>query len=144
AIRLLEIGKNYVNRRVMKATPAFRDGGASTAGSKVGRGVDIWATLGVLRNEIRSLSTGSTINLIISETAPVVWDTTEVAARIDQALAAPVEFVMAASGEGGEARTWELPVETLEKMLVLEKVTQPDGSVEHELRVNTNEARALL
>jgi len=142
--RLLEIAQNYVNRPVMDATLTIRDGRAVTTSSQVGRSVDISATLGVLRNEIMRLSTGSTINLIISETAPVVWDTTEVAARIDQALAAPVEFVMAASGEGGEARTWELPVETLEKMLVLEKVTQPDGSVEHELRVNTDEARALL
>src|SRR5690606_11468907 len=124
--RLLEIAQNYVNRPVVDATLTIRDGRAVTTDSQVGRSADLSATLGVLRNEIMRLSTGSTINLIISETAPVVWDTTEVAARIDQALAAPVEFVIPASGED-EAQVWELPVETLETMLVLEKVTQGDG-----------------
>ena len=69
--RLLEIAQNYVNRPVMDATLTIRDGRAVTTSSQVGRSVDISATLGVLRNEIMRLSTG-TINLIISETAPVV------------------------------------------------------------------------
>lgn len=142
--RLAEIASDYVNRPVVDATLAIREGRAMTTASQVGRSVDLSATLGVLRNEILRLSTASTIHLVISETAPVVWDTTEVAAQIDQALAAPVTFVRAASGEDGEAETWSLPVETLEKMLVLEKVTQGDGSVVHQLSVNLDEARALL
>ena len=88
--RLAEIASDYVNRPVVDATLAIREGRAMTTASQVGRSVDLSATLGVLRNEILRLSTASTIHLVISETAPVVWDTTEVAAQIDQALAAPV------------------------------------------------------
>jgi len=142
--RLAAIADDYVNRPVVDATLAIRDGRAVTTASQVGRSVDLPATLGVLRNEILRLSMASTIHLVISETAPVVWDTTEVAAQIDRALAGPVEFYVPASGEGGEEATWSLPVETLETMLVLEKATQGDGSVVHRLAVNLDEARARL
>lgn len=141
--RLAQIAHDYVNRPVVDATLTIRNGRAETSPSQIGRSVDIPATLGVLRNEILRLSADSTINLIITETAPVVWDTTEVAARIDQALAAPVEFVAPAGGDAA-GQSWTLPVETLEKMLVLEKVTQGDGSVSYRLAVNLDEARALL
>lgn len=140
--RLAQIARDYVNRPVIDATLAIRDGRAATTPSQIGRSVDLSATLGVLRNEILRLSMASTIGLVISETPPVVWNTAEVAARIDQALAAPVEFT-ARQGAAGE-QAWLVPVETLEKMLVLQKATQPDGSVVYQLGVDLGEARALL
>lgn len=140
--RLAQIARDYVNQPVIDATLTIRDGRAATTPSQIGRSVDIPATLGVLRNEILRLSMASTIGLVISETPPVVWDTAEVATQIDQALAAPVEFV--ARQGAAEEQTWPVPVETLEKMLVLQKATQPDGSVVYQLGVDLSEARALL
>ncbi len=144
--QLTEIAQSHVNRPVIDATVIIRDGKAVAPPSQVGRGVDIPATLSVLRNEILTLSSHSVINLVVNETPPTVWEADSTAEQINLALSAPVEFYIAPedTATSGSAGPWVAQIDSLQKMLVIEQVNHEDGTAGYGLSVNLDEPRAFL
>ncbi|MCD4685094.1 MAG: VanW family protein [Anaerolineae bacterium] len=139
---LTEIAATYVNRAVIDATLTIRDGQAVPAASQIGRTVDVAATLSVLRHEVLALSAHSTINLVVNETPPAVWDTTAAAEQINVMLSAPVEFYM--DPADGIAEPWISQVSSLEEMLALVPTQNDDGTVEYEVTLSLDQTRAFL
>ncbi len=141
AERLLrQIATDYIDRPVIDAALTVQNGRAETVTSQTGRQVNITATLSALRTEIMAFRTHSEINLVVDETPPQVLDVRAAAARVNVALATPITFYM----EGENAGPWKLSVETLETMLVLERVPHDDGTVSYEVHLDTDRARAFL
>lgn len=139
---LTDISTTYVNRPVIDATLTIRDGQAVPAASQVGRTVDVAATLSALRHEVLGLSAHSTINLVVNEAPPAVWDTAEAAEQINIMLAGPVEFYM--DPADGNAEPWVSQVASLEEMLTIEPVQHDDGTVEYEVGLSLEQTRAFL
>lgn len=141
--RLTEIAVNYVNRPTVDSTLTVRDGKAVATPSQIGRTVDIPATLSVLRREILALNTRSTIQLVVNETPPVIWETESAAAQINLALSAPVEFYVDASA-GISAGPWVSQVESLQEMLQVEPVAHDDGTASYGVTLNLDPVREFL
>ncbi len=140
---LNDIAHSYINRPVLDATLTIRDGHAVASPSQIGRTVDIEATLAALRQEITSLATHSEINLVIHETPPTVWDTGDAAERVNLALSGPVEFYVAPEDGTGKG-PWVAQVSSLEQMLIIERVNNPDGTAAYEVAINLDDPRAFL
>lgn len=139
---LTHIAESYINRPVIDATLTIREGQAVAAKSQIGRTVDIDATLNALRHEVLAMSTHSTINLIVSETPPTIWEAGPAAKRVNLALSAPVTFYMdAADGDQGP---WKSSVESLQDMLVIEQFQREDGTVDYDVQISLDDARAFL
>lgn len=139
---LAEIAATYVNRPVIDATLTIRDGQAVPSASQIGRSVDVAATLSVLRREVLALSARSTINLVVNETPPAVWDTTAAADQINVMLSAPVEFFM--DPADGIPEPWVSQVTSLQEMLELVPVQNDDGTIEYEVALSLDQTRAFL
>lgn len=139
---LAEIAASSINRPVIDAALTIRDGRAVAGESQIGRTVDIPATLSALRREILALSTRSTINLVVHETPPVVWDVGAAAERVNLALSAPVEFYV--DPADGAAGPWVAQIESLQKMLLIEQVQRPDGTVDYDVRASLDQPRTFL
>lgn len=139
---LSNLAKSFVNRPVIDAMLTIRDGQAVAAQSQVGRTVDIDATLSVLRGEILSMSSHSTINLVVNETLPAILEADSVAEQVNLALSAPVTFYMdAADGSDGP---WVSKQESLEQMLRIDQVQHDDGTASYAVSVSLDETRAFL
>ncbi len=139
---LYEIAQGYVNRPVLDATVTVRDAQAVATGGQVGRQVDIAATLSALRQEVLNLSTASEITLVVDETPPVVADASEVAARINTALATPIKLYI--TEDDAPAGPWLLEPADLAAMLVVEQVTYEDGTAGYEVSADLEAVRTLL
>ncbi len=140
--RLAQIAQSFVNRPVIDATLTIRDGQAVAGTSQIGHTVDLDATLSVLRGEILAMNSHSTINLVVTETPPRIWEADAAAARINLALSAPVTFYMdAADGTQGP---WTATVESLQEMLVIEQVQREDGNVEYDVNLSLEQPRGFL
>jgi vancomycin resistance protein YoaR len=138
---LTAIATDNINRPVLDATVSIHDNKAVSAASQVGRSVDVQSTLGVLRKEILSLSAHSVINLVVNEQQPVIQEAAQAAERVNLLLSAPVEFY---AGDGANKGPWISAVDSLQDMLVLEKVNHDDGTASYEVSLNLDPARAFL
>jgi len=141
--RLIAIAENYVNRPTVDSTLTIRNRQAVATPSQIGRMVDVPATLSVLRQEILAFNTHSTIQLVVNETPPVVWETDSVAEQINLALSAPVEFYVDAA-TGITAGPWLSQIESLEKMLIIEPVPLEDGTASYSVSLNLEPVREFL
>ena len=139
---LYEVAQSYVNRPVLDATITVSDAKAVANEGQVGRQVDIPTTLAALRHEILNLSTASEITLAVNETPPLVWDVSAATEQINTVLSTPVKLFV--TGENADLGPWTLDTADLEKMLVVEQVSNEDGTVGYDVSVNLDDARALL
>lgn len=139
---LYDIAHTHINRPVVDSLLTIRDYQALAPPSQVGRSVDIPATLSVLRNEILNMNSHSEINLVVNETPPTIWEADDAAARVNLALAAPVEFYMSAAD--GEQGPWMAQTDSLQEMLVIEQVNRDDGTVRYEVGVSLDQSRDFL
>jgi len=141
--RLAEIAAAYVNRPTLDSTLVMRDHQAVATPSQIGRMVDIPATLSVLRQEILALNTRSTIRLVVTETAPTVWETDRAAAQINVALSAPVEFYVDPL-DGVAAGPWVSQVDSVQDLLRIEPVTYEDGTAGYDVALDLESVRQFL
>ncbi len=140
---LNDIAVTFVNRPVIDATLTIRDGQAVSPPAQIGRAVDVPATLSALRKEIVGLSEHSEITLVVNETPPSVWDASAAADQVNLILSAPVEFYMSPT-DGTAQGPWVAQIPSLEKMLVIQQVSEADGTVSYDVSVNLDEPRAFL
>ena len=140
---LNNIATAFINRPVLDAALTVRDGRAVASPAQVGRMVDVDATLAALRQEIVRLATHSEIALVVQEAQPTVWDASAAAERVNLALSAPVEFYVAPE-DGADKGPWVAQVPSLEKMLTIKLVQNPDGTASYEVSISLDEPRAFL
>ncbi|WP_119065248.1 VanW family protein [Aggregatilinea lenta] len=139
---LYEVAQSYVNRPVLDATITVSDAKAVANEGQVGRQIDLTTTLAALRHEILALSTASEITLAVNETPPLVWDVSAATDEINTVLATPVKLFV--TGDNADLGPWTLDTADLEKMLVVEQVSNEDGTVAYDVSLNLDDARALL
>lgn len=92
---------------------------------QIGRRVDIAATLEQIETLTQNLIDGE-IDLIVQEDPPVILDVDEQAEIARQILSAPLTIEMPGAGEEGPG-PWAFSPQDLGEMLVIERVTGPEG-----------------
>jgi vancomycin resistance protein YoaR len=142
--QLTQLSQNYINQAVLDATLTFQNGQVSTTPSQAGLSVDIPATLAVLDQEILAMNDRSLIQLVVTEDQPAIADTSEAAAKLEQALdERGVTFFIPAES-GSDAGPWIAQPESIENMLRIERVENEDGTAYYDVSVTLDQAREFL
>ena len=92
---------------------------------QIGRTMDVSAVLASLETQVRTLLDGE-ISLVIDEAPPVILDVTEQAEVAKQILSEPLVLRLPEAKEG-DPGPWRFEREELAQMLVIERVTTPEG-----------------
>jgi vancomycin resistance protein YoaR len=92
---------------------------------QVGRTTDIPATLALLESQVALLLDGE-INLVVAESSPVILDVTQQAEIAEQILSKPLTLRLPDAQEGAPG-PWTFERDELARMLVIERVTTPEG-----------------
>lgn len=92
---------------------------------QVGRELDIPASLEVIALQMRRLRDGA-LPLMVQETYPEILDVSAQAESARQILSQPLKLSIPDAGQG-DPGPWELSRETLVEMMVIERVSTPEG-----------------
>lgn len=84
------------------------------------------------------------VELLIHEIEPALIDDTAVASQIQQMTSNPITFYLAAPLDEEDLRSVELPVAELTRWLRVNMTPRADGSMQHDILVDENAARAWL
>ncbi|WP_374687131.1 peptidoglycan binding domain-containing protein, partial [Promineifilum sp.] len=133
-----------IERNAVSATWQTGESGlpAYTPG-QIGRHLDRAYLREQLLQPIRAQS-GARVELLVHDVYPPVYDAPQTAERLERILAAPVNFYFQEPLEDLDLSGVTLPVEELTKWIRVEQVQQPDGHIEHLVRVDENAARNWL
>lgn len=93
---------------------------------KVGRSVDLTATLAPLEGQLRSLKDGI-LQVVMIENPPVILDASAQAEVARKILSAPLTLSLPDAKEG-DPGPWTIDPQTLAGMLVIERVESPEGA----------------
>ena len=138
------VASDYINRPTLDATVTVQNGQAVATSSQVGRAVDIAGTLELLENEIINHSTRSEFNFVVNETAPQVWDTTQVAQQINTALDSRGVTFFVAPETGIAAGPWTAISSDIENMLRIERVENADGTASYTVDLDDEQVEQFL
>jgi vancomycin resistance protein YoaR len=117
---------------------------ATASTSQVGREVQIDKTLALIREHVLSMTAGE-VPLVIEETAPQVWDATDITEEINVLLSAPLRLYIADPRPGDPDAPWIKSRQELAQMIVIEQVPNAGGETAHyEARLDTAAAREYL
>lgn len=131
-----------VNRPTVEATLRVEGREVIVQPGQVGRSVDIPVTLANLRAQLQTSRDGI-VPLVIPEQAPVILDVTEQAEIARKILSAPLIITVPDAAEG-DPGPWTLEPDALAAMLIIERVTTPDGLEHYQIGLNSERLRALL
>jgi vancomycin resistance protein YoaR len=92
---------------------------------KIGRSLNIPATITALRTQMQTLSDGE-LPLVIAETKPAILNVDEQAEVARQILSSPLTLVVA-DEKDGELGPWSFEPDVLASMLTIERVSSPQG-----------------
>ena len=92
---------------------------------QIGRELDIPASLEVIALQMRRLRDGA-LPLMVQETYPEILDVSAQAESARQILSQPLKLSIPNAGQG-DPGPWELSRETLVEMMVIERVSTPEG-----------------
>jgi len=92
---------------------------------QVGRIMDIPANLALLEAQVETLLDGE-IQLVVTESPPVILDATEQAEIAKQVLSEPLALTLPNAKEG-DPGPWRFKREELAQMMVIERVATPEG-----------------
>lgn len=92
---------------------------------QVGRNLDIPGTLEAIKSQAQTLRDGE-VELVISETPPVILDVTAQAEHAHQILSEPLTLVLPEADED-DAGPWKFESDVLASMLTIERVSSPEG-----------------
>jgi len=92
---------------------------------QIGRELDIPASLEVIALQMRRLRDGA-LPLMVKETYPEILDVSAQAESARQILSQPLKLSIPNTGQG-DPGPWELSRETLVEMMVIERVSTPEG-----------------
>ncbi len=92
---------------------------------QIGRELDIPASLEVIALQMRRLRDGA-LPLMVKETYPEILDVSAQAESARQILSQPLKLSIPDAGQG-DPGPWELSRETLVEMMVIERVSTPEG-----------------
>jgi vancomycin resistance protein YoaR len=142
--QLQALAQNYINQPVQDATLTLQSGQIRTTGSQVGLEVDIPATLAALEQAITTLQTESQIPLVVKEQAPTLADAEAAGQRATLALdPRGVTFFIPAE-LGADAGPWTAQPDSIENMLRIERLDNPDGTAAYDVYVTLDQARDFL
>lgn len=133
-----------INQPVRDATISIRTGQAIAAPSQIGREVDIQPTLDALRQDVLSLAASSTVELYVSETQPAITDATTAAALANRVLDPRGVTFFIPPELNLTAGPWTATPDSLENMLRIERVDNPDGTAYYDVYVTDEQARDFL
>ncbi len=113
------------------------------AGQK-GRELDLQTSLGLLSTQLQSLQDGA-INLVVKETPPLIGDVSKEAELARTMLKEPLVLSLP-DGQPDQTSLgpWTLDQRTLAAMLVIEQVTQTDGSQGYQVTLKSDMLRTYL
>ena len=138
------VASDYINRPTLDATVTIQNGQAVTTSSQVGRTVDIASTLQLLETEILTHSTRSEFNFVVNESAPQVWDTTQVAQQINTALDSRGVTFFVAPETGIAAGPWTAISSDIENMLRVERIENGDGTAYYTVGLDDEQVEQFL
>jgi vancomycin resistance protein YoaR len=108
-----------------------------------GRSLDVYATLARLNPLLMNLHTGGEVELVINETAPVVWNVDEAANQLRAALSGPLQII-ADGPDGQRLGPWTASVEQIAPMLRLQRVDQPNGTATYAVSADVSAMEAFI
>lgn len=138
------VATDYINRPVLDATVTIQKGQAATTASQVGRTVDVAETMKLLETEVVRHSKRSEFNFVVNESAPQVWDTTQVAQQINTALDSRGVTFFVAPETGIAAGPWTAISSDIENMLRVERVENADSTVSYTVDLDDEQVEQFL
>jgi len=114
-----------INREVIEANLGVQGTEVIVRSGKVGRTLDIDATLAAVSSQVQTFQDGL-VSLIVEETAPVILDPTAQAEIAREILSEPLTLTMP-EGLTAENAPWVLEPATLAGMLAIERVKADQG-----------------
>lgn len=132
-----------INRPAQEASLRITGTEVQAVSGQPGRTLNVMATLASLDNALTNLSPGGEIPLVISESAPVAWDSDTAAQRARVALSGPVSLT-APNPQGGQLGPWVMTVDQIAALLRVETVTGTDGSQSYQVDLDIEAFRPFL
>lgn len=132
-----------INRTAQDARLVINGLNIEATPGRSGRTLDVMASLNRLDASILNMNAGGEIALVVNETPPVAWDAEAAARKARVAISAPV-ILVADDGYGGTIGPWTASVDQIARLLNIETVTNPDGSLSYDVTVNPEAYRPYL
>ncbi len=108
---------------------------------QVGRTMDVSAVMASLGTQMATLLDGE-ISLVIDESPPVIFDVTEQAEIAEQILSEPL-VLRIPDAKDGDPGPWRFEREELAQMLVIERVSTPEGET-YQVGLSSHLMRSFL
>ena len=131
-----------VDRPIVDATITVNGLDVTTTGSQVGRQVDVQATIDTLRNPIANFQSAD-IAVVVVETQPMIIDSTEAAVVVQSILAEPLTVYLQ-TPLAGDPGPWVASRDALVEALVIERVSNGDGTEGYHAYVSEPQLQAFL
>jgi vancomycin resistance protein YoaR len=121
----LQIIADEINQPPVEASLQLEGLDVVVQPGQIGRELDIPASLEVIALQMRRLRDGA-LPLMVQETYPEILDVSAQAESARQILSQPLKLSIPDAGQG-DPGPWELSRETLVEMMVIERVSTPEG-----------------
>ena len=108
---------------------------------QVGRTIDLFETLALLRPLVEALEDGE-ITLVVDEAPPVILDVSQQAEIAEQILSKPMVLLLPDSVED-ESGPWRFSREELAELLVIERASTPEGET-YQVALSSHLLRSTL
>ncbi len=131
-----------IDRPALDATVSINNLQAVTTPGQIGRQLDTRATLQALAAQIARLQSGE-VPLIVAETPPQIMSADAVAQTLNTILASDLEIYIE-QPYADDPGPWIAPREALAGMLVIDRVSQPDGTAQYLVRLDNTQLSAFL
>ena len=131
-----------IDKPVVEASVGLNGVEVVVRSGQTGRELDIMKTLDRIAAQIKAQQDG-VIPLVITETPPLILDATAQAELARKILASPLTLRMP-DGQPDQRGPYTFDVQTLAKMLTLERVQQADGSAAYQVSVDSSKLRTFL
>ncbi|MDI6769986.1 MAG: VanW family protein [Anaerolineales bacterium] len=127
---------------VVEASLTIQGTQVSDTPGQVGRLLDVDATLANLMAQLQSFQDGE-VPLIVAAQAPQILDASSQAAAARQILSAPLVLSLA-DMQSGNPGPWEVNVQTLANMLLVERAPAEGGGAQYQLSLNATTLTPFL
>jgi vancomycin resistance protein YoaR len=141
AYQFLENLATQINKPVIEANLGLQGTEVVVRSGEVGRTLDIGASLAAVSAQVQTLQDGL-VTLVVTETPPVILDTTAQAEVARQILSQPLTMTMP-EGMSADGSPWVIDPSTLASMLTIERV-QDDTGASYQVQLNSDMLRTFL
>jgi vancomycin resistance protein YoaR len=138
------LSEDYINQPVMDATLILQNGQVISTPSQIGLQVNIDQTMQLLQQEILAMNTRSTIQLNVEVAQPALASAEEAADKVRLALNEEGVRFFIPTEYGITAGPWIAKPVSIENMIRIERVDNPDGTAYYDVYVITDHAREFL